>query len=223
MSDQESIAAKLDEAFVELMIRELAGQSRTVPGDDAADSPVDSDASATGPADASFEAMVTGQPDESAELGPPSAPGPIEADEPAPDEEPTSSECALLEEEPARTDERDADAELAATRPPTDATSGQQKVVLEITEPNHRERVFRVHRKPVVIGRGRDSDIVLKDTKVSRQHLRIELVEDRLIATDLNSQNGTTINGRVLHEQEVISGDEIALGQTVVRVRRVRE
>jgi pSer/pThr/pTyr-binding forkhead associated (FHA) protein len=67
----------------------------------------------------------------------------------------------------------------------------------------------------VKIGRFGDVDIKLLDSKVSREHARIEIEGSQCRITDLNSSNGTYINGRRLSgSTELKDGDEIKLGDT---------
>jgi pSer/pThr/pTyr-binding forkhead associated (FHA) protein len=41
---------------------------------------------------------------------------------------------------------------------------------------------------------------------------------------DLGSQNGTRVNGQLIRQpHEVISGDQISIGRTIIRVRRTKE
>lgn len=62
----------------------------------------------------------------------------------------------------------------------------------------------------VVIGRGEDCDIVLPERQVSRQHVRIFKDEDTWVVQDLDSKNGTWVNGHKLSgEQKLYDGDEI--------------
>lgn len=197
MSENDSIASKLDPAFIELMIKELAGQSRVAATSDHG-SPRSSEAE---PPDESFEAMVLGESDVRANDATPLEPLPAISDE-APEEQPA----------PPRQE-----------RPSEDSTA-ETKILLLITEPQLRERVFRLHRKPVVIGRSRECDIMIKDQKASRQHARVEQMEGRIMVEDLGSQNGTRVNGQLIRRPyEVISGDQITIGRTVVRVRRTKE
>jgi hypothetical protein len=63
------------------------------------------------------------------------------------------------------------------------------------------------------LGRSRQCDIVLSDTGVSRQHAEIRPRGGSWVFTDLESTNGSTINGRRVEGPEVLKpGDEIALG-----------
>ena len=64
-----------------------------------------------------------------------------------------------------------------------------------------------------VIGRSPDADVVIDDEAVSWNHLEIERRGDVLLATDLDSSNGTALNGEPLDRpRRLRSGDVLALG-----------
>lgn len=68
---------------------------------------------------------------------------------------------------------------------------------------------------PCVLGSKRDCvDILLNDKSISRMHAQIDQAEGKLYLYDLNSKNGTFLNGhRVIEEElELKDGDEIRLG-----------
>ena len=68
------------------------------------------------------------------------------------------------------------------------------------------------------IGRSRQSDVVLSDPNISRQHAEIRPRGGSWVLTDLGSTNGSRLNGRTVERSEVIRpGDEIELGSTVLR------
>jgi hypothetical protein len=67
------------------------------------------------------------------------------------------------------------------------------------------------------IGRGRQADIVLNDPNVSRQHAEIRPRGGSWVITDLESTNGSQLNGRRIEGPEVLRpGDEIELGASVM-------
>jgi DNA-binding NtrC family response regulator len=64
----------------------------------------------------------------------------------------------------------------------------------------------------VVIGRAKEVDLRLKDNSVSRQHARITIKDGQLRVADLDSQNGTFVNGeRISGSQLLLSGDVIGI------------
>ena len=79
----------------------------------------------------------------------------------------------------------------------------------------------------LVLGRHPESvDLVLDHSKVSRQHLRITLVENRVYITDLNSLNGTRVNDSDLEPGtafEVRHDDILSIGETEVQIKIMDE
>jgi predicted component of type VI protein secretion system len=64
-----------------------------------------------------------------------------------------------------------------------------------------------------VIGRAADADICLDDEAVSWNHLEIERRGDVLMATDLDSRNGTALNGEPLDRpRRLRDGDTLVVG-----------
>ena len=62
------------------------------------------------------------------------------------------------------------------------------------------------------IGRSPSNDIVLKETKVSRQHAAINLRGGSYVIVDLKSSNGLLVNGRKVEEAVLNDGDELTIG-----------
>ncbi|MDP9265513.1 MAG: FHA domain-containing protein [Chloroflexota bacterium] len=68
--------------------------------------------------------------------------------------------------------------------------------------------------EPLAIGRDPQNDIVLSDRRVSRRHAEIRLRLGRYTLYDLQSTNGTLVNGRRVAEVVLSDGDRIAVGGT---------
>lgn len=66
------------------------------------------------------------------------------------------------------------------------------------------------------LGRSSGVEMVIDDGKMSSKHCRILLKEDRLELHDLNSKNGTYLNGIRVDQSEVFIGDEIRIGDTFI-------
>lgn len=75
----------------------------------------------------------------------------------------------------------------------------------------------------ILIGRALDCDFMLSDGKVSRHHTRLELHPDGHIIVDLNSANGTVVNGQRVERVVLQSGDYVRLGFTVLTYEVVPE
>ena len=78
---------------------------------------------------------------------------------------------------------------------------------------------------PTVIGRNPSTDITLLDEGISREHALIELDEGRGVFTieDLQSTNGTKVNGKRVRSADLSDGDEVLIGQTLFRFQLASE
>ncbi|HYM83268.1 MAG TPA: DUF3662 and FHA domain-containing protein [Candidatus Dormibacteraeota bacterium] len=85
---------------------------------------------------------------------------------------------------------------------------------LRVLEPHGGDRRVALHAGILTIGRGADNDLVLGDPRVSRRHARIQARQGRLVLSDLESSNGTRVNGSPVGEVAIGYGDEILVGDT---------
>jgi len=68
--------------------------------------------------------------------------------------------------------------------------------------------------KPVInIGRRSDNHLIISNPSVSRIHAQLRAQNGRYIVFDLDSARGTKVNGRLIRQQELSSGDVITLGE----------
>ena len=73
-----------------------------------------------------------------------------------------------------------------------------------------------LHKKDVLIGRGENADIRIGLDTISSEHARIHLTSRGWALTDLNSHNGTKLNGRFITQpQLIIDEDTITFGDRV--------
>ena len=72
------------------------------------------------------------------------------------------------------------------------------------------------------IGRDAASDLRLLDASVSRRHARLTVSPSEVLVEDLNSQNGTRLNGQPTIRAVVGSGDKLAFGKAEVVIEDVR-
>lgn len=68
----------------------------------------------------------------------------------------------------------------------------------------------------VVIGRSSRTDFKVTDELMSGTHCKITLIPPRLEVVDLDSKNGTYINGIRIEQAEIFLGDEIKIGSTKI-------
>jgi Protein of unknown function (DUF3662)/FHA domain len=71
--------------------------------------------------------------------------------------------------------------------------------------------------QPLVIGRNADCGVVVADARASRQHAEIRAQGNGFVVHDLDSMNGTLVNGTAIRQHPLTDGDEIRLGNTVLR------
>ncbi len=75
-----------------------------------------------------------------------------------------------------------------------------------------------LNRQSTSVGRSRHSDVCIDDNLVSAKHMVIRVANDACVVNDLDSSNGTFINGQRLSGFQVVKdGDEIMVGKTVLR------
>lgn len=71
-----------------------------------------------------------------------------------------------------------------------------------------------ISRDEFLIGREESCDLVLGNTEVSRKHARIFQFENKFFIEDLDSTNGTFLNGRNLSKPQPLSdGDLVTIGE----------
>lgn len=94
----------------------------------------------------------------------------------------------------------------------------EQTPELELIEGPGAGQRFRLDRKKVRIGRSNENEIIINDRLSSRVHTTIREVDGIFYVQDMDSRNGTRLNGRPIKEEEIHHGDEIQIGTTAFRV-----
>jgi len=89
-------------------------------------------------------------------------------------------------------------------------------VTLRVIDGADRGRVFEDVPTPLTIGREEGNSVQLNDERVSRFHLKIQEDQDKIVLTDLESTNGTKVNGENVQLWILRPGDVILLGRTVL-------
>jgi tetratricopeptide (TPR) repeat protein len=102
---------------------------------------------------------------------------------------------------------------LAAGRSPRATSRGRLVVVAGKEE----GRVIDLTDGTRVFGRSKDCDVVLLDIQVSRRHTEMVADHNGVLVRDLGSGNGTLVNGDLIEEVRLVHGDEVALGDHVLR------
>jgi diguanylate cyclase (GGDEF)-like protein len=76
--------------------------------------------------------------------------------------------------------------------------------------------MYKIGGDSIVLGRGGGTDIRLVDEGISRFHCRIRIDGEALVVEDMNSRNGTFLNGNRIEQGVLQDGDKIQLGRTTV-------
>jgi hypothetical protein len=87
---------------------------------------------------------------------------------------------------------------------------------LRVLDGADRGRVLDDLLPPITIGREEGNSIQLNDERVSRYHVKIQEDHEKLVLTDLESTNGTKVNGEDVQLRILRPGDMIALGRSVL-------
>lgn len=84
---------------------------------------------------------------------------------------------------------------------------------LKFKDENDEERRVAMDGDAFTVGRHSACDLTYTDSRLSREHLRLEREGDGFLASDLGSSNGTTLNGQRLNSPtELKDGDTLDLG-----------
>jgi len=89
-------------------------------------------------------------------------------------------------------------------------------VTLRVLDGADRGKVFPNIPTPVTVGREEGNSIQLNDERVSRFHLKIQEDHEKLVLTDLQSTNGTKVNGESVQLWILRFGDVVSIGRTIL-------
>ncbi|MBW3543223.1 MAG: FHA domain-containing protein [Planctomycetes bacterium] len=89
-------------------------------------------------------------------------------------------------------------------------------VTLQLLEGLERGHVYIELPTPITIGREDDNAVRLNDERVSRFHAKIQEDGGRIILTDLDSTNGTRVNGHPVQMRVLHVGDQLAIGRCIL-------
>ena len=93
------------------------------------------------------------------------------------------------------------------------------RVRIEVTDGPQKGNKFNVPL-PCTIGR-RDATIRIRDMTISKTHASIEVSEGKIIFRDLDSTNGSIVNGKPVKEIELSSGSTVQMGNTTLKIHFV--
>ena len=92
--------------------------------------------------------------------------------------------------------------------------------MLIVIHGSEQERAYEITDNVITIGRDSSCQIRLNDSTVSRHHARITLNGDTLTIEDLDSNNGTFLNGLPVTTNRLRVDDIVTLGKVELQLRQ---
>src|SRR5438046_1046998 len=82
-----------------------------------------------------------------------------------------------------------------------------------VVEQGRRRKSFTLSSTSAVIGRGRGNTVRIPSAEVSRRHCRLRIKDGLVTVEDLNSVNGTFVNGALVEGKQTAGpGDRLEVG-----------
>jgi two-component system, NtrC family, sensor kinase len=85
-----------------------------------------------------------------------------------------------------------------------------------VVPPDGEQVRYELEERVITVGRTPANQIRITDGAASRKHCMIKLVGDCYTLVDLGSANGLFVNGDRVKEHDLIHGDRIKIGKTVL-------
>ena len=99
-----------------------------------------------------------------------------------------------------------------------DAGTGPSGAFVRVESGFYEGLEWPLDRPSTVIGRGRNADLVLSEATISRAHAMLAFRDSKLFVQDLNSTNGTLVNGTREAQAQLSDGSELRMGRLVLRI-----
>ncbi|MDC3960823.1 GGDEF domain-containing protein [Polyangium jinanense] len=96
------------------------------------------------------------------------------------------------------------------------ARSQRDRAYLIVLVGSNVGEMFEVEFPETVLGRGANATVRLNDDGISRRHARLVRAGNDVVLEDLNSSNGTSVNGENISQRILRDGDKIRLGSTTI-------
>lgn len=119
--------------------------------------------------------------------------------------EPETARVPVIEEPEARFE-----AIADSTHP---SMAKQRRIVLMV-----KGREVTVDNERFLVGRDVSCDLTIESPRISRQHAIFHVLHDGLELEDLGSSNGTWYAGQRIDRKKLVHGDEVLIGDILVRV-----
>lgn len=95
--------------------------------------------------------------------------------------------------------------------------SGRDQAYLIVIAGPHVGKMFKIEQQETTVGRSSKADMYVNDVGISRSHARLIAWGDDVFVEDLQSANGTYLNGeRLSRRVQLTDGDKITLGSTTI-------
>ena len=104
---------------------------------------------------------------------------------------------------------------MALHHPVATIKVAQRLPILELVRGPDAPRKFPLMATAVTIGRDPSADIPVGSQELSRKHLRISKVGEDFMCVDLDSANGSYLNGVKVHSAVLRDGDQLQLADVV--------
>ncbi|MFP2964250.1 sigma-54 interaction domain-containing protein [Myxococcus sp. 1LA] len=98
------------------------------------------------------------------------------------------------------------------------ARQGRVRLKLMVLSGPESGQSHALTKSEYVLGKSPTCDIVLTDKTISREHLKLTVHDEHVVATDLGSRNGSSCDGRRFTELELHPGTIITLGTTELKL-----
>jgi diguanylate cyclase (GGDEF)-like protein len=109
--------------------------------------------------------------------------------------------------------------------PANGVQKAEQSIMLTIIGGNETDfgKHFILEKKQTVLGRNKTADIPILDGKISKVHCEITVIRsgkgiEQIVIKDLDSTNGTYVNGEAAAQVTLRAGDKIQAGDTVLQL-----
>lgn len=90
------------------------------------------------------------------------------------------------------------------------------RITLRVLDGADRGQVYNDLQVPITIGREEGNSVQLNDERISRFHIKIQEDQEKLVLTDLESTNGTRVNGEDTQLRILRYGDVVSVGRSVL-------
>jgi two-component system cell cycle response regulator len=120
-------------------------------------------------------------------------------------------------------DETICDRNVNPAAPPAREAGGSIMLIIIAGSEADFGKHFILEKEQVLLGRAGSNDIAIHDGRISKVHCVLSISKDpggseRIALRDLDTTNGTYVNGEVVTQTELQAGDKIQIGDTVLQL-----